>query len=285
MINHIVIGAGRSGTTTLTEYLKQHNKVSNSIIKEVHYFTLDEQYAKGSGHFNSFFEYEKPINSTADTYALTSKIAPKRLFKYNPNCRITIILRNPVERAFSNYYYAINNGHQSNKPSFLDCLENDSLGKIDKDIVKQNNLNHFYGGLYYQHISEWLQFFRPQQLFICTTEQLKTDTQQLLNNWFHFLGIDKQQIKVIEPQNKSNQTKSKLLQQFLLNRKHPLRKIMKLIPFKKSIIKSGLIDKLYKLNKTREETAPKLTQQEIEKANNYFKDDLEKLKNKFKITL
>ncbi len=190
-LDHIIIGAGRSGTTSLVAYLKQHPSVNFSSIKEVTYFSVNDHYNRGKGFLHSFFkEKEGLLNATSDTYLLMDKEAPKRLFEYNSKAKITVILREPSVRTHSNYHFSVNHGYIDESVSLMDSekLEKEVLDK--QGIIKQNNHCNFYGSLYHLHLTSWLTYFKREQLFICTTKQLKDNPQTLMDEYFSFLGLD-----------------------------------------------------------------------------------------------
>ena len=276
-VNTIIIGAGRSGTTSLYEYLKQHPDVYFSITKEVHYFSIAELYARGESYFHSLFPdvKDQKIIATADTYLLIDKQAPERIKNYNPAMKIIILLRDPVDRAYSNYNYSINYGHEKKQVSFLGSmpLEYDRLNNLN--IVDQNNLCHFYGSLYDQHVSYWMQFFPAENFIILKTDDLQKSPQQTVNQLFNFLKIEEIAIDTSQKFNKAAKAKSKYIQQLLLNRDHPLRKIMRIFlkPFRNILIRSGIIDKISGMNKTEAVIEP-LKEAERKAASAYFEKDL-----------
>ena len=111
-LNHIIIGAGRSGTTSLVAYLQQHPKINFSSIKEVTYFSVVDHYNRGVEFLHSFFERKEGIlNATSDTYLLMDMDAPKRISDYNSELKITVILREPLSRTHSNYIFSVNHGY------------------------------------------------------------------------------------------------------------------------------------------------------------------------------
>jgi hypothetical protein len=123
-IDLLIVGAGRSGTTSISKYLEEHSQVCFSNIKEVHFFTFADLYKKGDKYLFNFFRHFKneKIIATADTYAMIDDDAINRVFQYNPKMKIIFILRNPVDRAYSNYIYSINNGYAPHNTSFNDSL-------------------------------------------------------------------------------------------------------------------------------------------------------------------
>lgn len=287
-VDTIIIGAGRSGTTSVFAWMEQHPDIQFSITKEVHYFSLPDLFARGENYFHSLFEGpDKKVTATADTYLLMDHDAPARIKAYNPNMRIIVMLRDPVERAFSNYQYSVQFGHERSDISFADtiALEAERL-RLD-DIAAKNNLCHCYGSLYALHLSVWAQYFSKEQFFIGTLTQLKNDPVQLYTNLSAFLQIPYVPFQEQNTAfNAATGVKWKWLQQLLLNRKHPLRRALTFCirPFRNLIIKSGIIDKLYALNR-KQMVFSKLTSEEKSIVAPYFENDLKKLQDNWCISL
>lgn len=101
--NFIIVGAQKSGTTALHYYLSQHPWLQSSVEKELHFFSSDKLYSKGMD-----FYYSKFLNKDQDVLSfeaspsyLMHKEAYKRIYKYNRKIKLIVILRDPVERAYS----------------------------------------------------------------------------------------------------------------------------------------------------------------------------------------
>jgi len=275
---------GRCGTTSLSAYIQQHPGINESPIKEVHYFSIDDHYSKGDGYLDEHFNKKQGITSTADTYLLLSTEAPARIKLHNPNIKISVLLRDPVSRTYSNYHYGINNGYEKENISFLASKEKESKF-INSDIILKNNLCHFEGSLYFKLLQNWLAHFDKDQIQILLTSDLKNQPQKVMNELSDFLAIDRFTINPLEKQNEAKQVKSKSMQQFLLNRDHWLRKTVRVplkIKFIKSIVlKSGVNDKLHGINKKEGEGYPAMTEEERLFCVAYFKDDREALNTTF----
>lgn len=285
-LNHIIIGAGRSGTTSLVEYLKQHDAVNFSSIKEVTYFSLKDHFKRGEAYLHSFFKNDKKINATSDTYLLMSKDAPARIAKYNPNIKIAVILREPSARTYSNYHFSVNHGYIDKSVSLIDSQKLEEYA-LKQDIVTQNNHANFNGSLYYLHLTQWLKYFKRNQLFICTTNQLKDNPKQLMSDYFNFLNIDNIEVKEIEAQHKAAGVKHKQLNKFLVNREHWLRKLiskpLQIGILRNVVLNSNVVDKI-KDNNRQEMTYKAMTDNEKAFCEAFFKDDLKKLNDEFGVT-
>jgi hypothetical protein len=167
-VNTIIIGAGRSGTTTLFKMMEQHPEVCFSDIKEVNYFSVPDLYKRGVAYLHSFYKKwnNEAVVALADTYLMIDHDAIAKLHDYNPEMKIIVMLRNPVDRAYSSYNYSVNYGHHKAYDSFLDSIERETLIAEEYDISNRNNFGHFYAGLYHMHLEHWLKVFKRDQLLI-----------------------------------------------------------------------------------------------------------------------
>ncbi len=286
-VNAIIIGAGRSGTTTLYQYLENHPDVCFSDIKEVHYFSVDDLYKRGENYYHSFWKHCKneSIKASADTYLLIDKKAPQRIAEYNSEIKIIIILRNPAERAWSSYQYALNNGYIKKDVSFIQSIKDEENYK-NADITIQNNLCNLWQSMYFEHISFWSEFFPRENILILKTAELKEQPKKLLKKLSDFLNIA--EFKVTDTSlkaNKAAKAKSKLLQQFMLNRNNPARKFLRnALPekLKQKILHSKLPEKISSINK-KEITYPEMSEEERKFAEELLKKDTERMKKVFGI--
>jgi hypothetical protein len=285
-VNTLIIGAGRSGTTTLYTYLKAHSDVCFSYIKEVPFFSIKEHYRKGEKYYHSFFRKcnSMPVIASADTYLLMDHDAISRIYAYNPEMKIIVMLRDPVSRDYSSYNYSVNFGHHDAYASFLDSVEVEKEITGESDIVKRNNVGHFYGSLYYEHLSKWTGEFPREQLLLLKTSDLSDDPQKFSNDLFSFLGIPDYKGE-IERVNAAAVPKNKRMEELFMDRGNLPRRFIRKVtprPLKNLIMRSGIVDKLHKANR-REQSVVPLSKEDVKMAMQYFRDDLELLKREFHI--
>ncbi len=287
-LDHLIIGMGRCGTTSLCAYIEQHPGINTSPIKEVHYFSIQELYEQGEEYLSQHFEKAAGITSTADTYLLLSEEAPARIKAHNPQIKLTVLLRDPASRTYSNYHYAINNGYDKSGVSFIESLEHERQF-LDEGIILKNNLCHWEGSLYHKLLNNWLAHFPKEQICVLRTMDLINAPQLVMDRLCEHLGLEKIEIYPLEKQNAAKQVKSRSVQQFLLNRDHWLRKVvrvpLKIRFFKKLVLKSGVNDGLHRINKKDGEGYPPMTPEERAFCENYFREDLKRLQEDFGITL
>ena len=287
-VNTLIIGAGRSGTTSLFTYLEAHNDVCFSIIKEVHYFSIVELFRKGEKYYHSFFRRCKnePVIASADTYLLMDHEAIPRIHAYNPEMKIIVMLRDPVKRAYSSYNYSVNYGHHEAYAAFLDSIEVEKNIDEETNIVTRNNVGHFYGSLYYEHLSKWTTVFPREQFLLLKTSDLKESPQKLSEELFSFLDLSNHQGE-IERVNPAAVPGSMKLEKFLLDRDSVSRKFIRRVTprfLKNLIMGSGVVDKLHDANRKEQSVTP-LSKEEAEKAMRFFTNDLQLLKKEFGIII
>lgn len=286
-VNLLIIGAGRSGTTSLYEYLKDHPDICFSNFKEIPYFTVPDIFTRGESYYHSFFKpkYQK-IVASSDTYLLIDPEAPKKIYHYNPEIRFIIMLREPISRAYSSYIYAIKNGHEKKSTSFIESFNNEKKNIEKEDIAVKNNLGHFYTGLYHKHIKNWMEYFPRENFLLIKTDELKNDYKNVLNKISNFLNInnflDKREVRT----NEAAGVKNMFLHRLIINRNSSLRKFLrKILPdsIKSVIFNSGIIEKIKFLNK-KQTSYKTMNQKEQDIVKNYFKKDLGQLKDEFGIS-
>ncbi|MEM7550911.1 MAG: sulfotransferase domain-containing protein [Bacteroidota bacterium] len=195
----LIIGAGKSGTTSLDNYLKQHPEIFISSRKEPNFFGYE--FSKESDfdtederiHFvNSVTKIEDYLNlfadaddhhvkgETSNTY-LYHDIAPERIKRYIPNVRLMAIFRNPAERLYSRFLHLARDNRMPTE-SFNDCFDKTSVWWKRNDLVKE--------GFYFKHISRYFELFERESIKVFFYEDLRDNSKRLLKEMYEFLDVD-----------------------------------------------------------------------------------------------
>ena len=200
----IIIGAQKSGTTSLFNYLSRHPQVIPSFTKEVHYFDGGKDpgidtYARGSGWYRAHF----PIKTMSGRYTLTGEASPlyifnpavpQRIFRLLPQVKLIALLRNPVERAVSHYYHERRKGREP--LSILEAFDSEAkriqTALQEKDYKNLNFINFTYlkRGLYAEQLERYFNFFDKNQILIIKSENFFTNPGRAMIPVCRFLGID-----------------------------------------------------------------------------------------------
>jgi hypothetical protein len=192
----LIIGAARCGTTSLFVQLQQHPDVYLPPSKrpEPHFFLKEDEYRKGLRYYsNRFFTWWNGESAAgeASTSYIYQDYVPGRIHKHLPEVRLILLLRNPVDRAYSHYWYSVQNG--------LESLSFEGALKKEEERIRHPNSQfeaevqpyaYLDRGRYYTQIRRYLRFFKREQLLILFFEDLKTAPVDLVRATFRFLNVD-----------------------------------------------------------------------------------------------
>src|SRR5947209_6909997 len=208
MPDFIIIGAQKGGTTSLYRYLIDHPNIAPIYIKEPHFF--DIHFHKGVGWYRSHFptavekyyaryvEKHDLITGEASPYYLFHPRAPQRVAKTLPRAKLIVLLRNPIDRAYSQYQ------HQLRQPgveplSFEEAIayEEKRLAGEEEKILrdeKYDSFNHrHYSYLarstYVDQLRRWMSIFPREQFLILKSEELYAEPTAIVNQTLEFLNI------------------------------------------------------------------------------------------------
>jgi len=214
--NFIIVGAQKSGTTTLYDVLNNHPEVNMSLIKEVNYFTSNKKMSKGLEYYSKSFrapeKTEKVTGEASPGYMCYPGVA-KQIKKDLGDIKIVMILRDPIQRAFSQYWD--NRRHLSEY-----MTENEIVDKYLFSEYIPGQRGYFSRGTYINYIKEYVQNFEVNQIHIIILEELIRDPEMHLKSLFEFLKIStsKKHLKLNKASNSSMIWKNPI---YLLFLRHP----------------------------------------------------------------
>src|ERR687891_758843 len=191
--NFFIVGAQKAATTSLYFYLKEIPGVYMSPLKEPFYFSPHAVPNSASDVIRDEKEYlrlfEKAGGYTAIGEAtpiyLWDPDAPKLIHQTVPHARIIMILRDPIERAYSNYLMYIKYG--GIKSSFYDELMRDY--KIQEKLYGKSQL-YVEMGMYYEQVKRYFDTFGRKQVKVIIFEEFIQHIEQSINEILAFLGVN-----------------------------------------------------------------------------------------------
>ena len=193
-VDFFIVGAPKAGTTSLYHYLNEHPQVEMSSQKEPDYFS-DKAIHKqgmyyGKNRVNTLDKYESLFvqkesvvyGEGSVSYLFYDNVA-EDIKKYNPNAKIIIMLRNPIERAFSHYLMDYRLG-----------LISDSFENILAKKSKHKNAHLFYQqyievSKYAKQIQRYLDFFEKDNILVIDYEDFKKNVSKTVDQVYNFLNI------------------------------------------------------------------------------------------------
>jgi hypothetical protein len=195
----IITGFLKCGTTSLYEYMIKHPNILQISQKELMFFNVEKNYTLGLDWYLSNFppipESADYISGEASTLYCLNKLAGERVKKHFPNTKLIFILRNPVNRAISNYFF---NQKQigKNQKTLEEVIERETK-KINKLIHQGKDIGTelsgsagiISSGLYVYFIEKWLHLFPREQVLFLQTETLAKEPQLVMDTVFNFLNL------------------------------------------------------------------------------------------------
>lgn len=194
--NFIVIGTMKGGTSSMYYYLQQHTQVSMAYKGEVHFF--DNNFHKGVRWYRSFF----PLKYKAKIQAI-GEVTPGYIFKdcvlervkaLVPEARFIILLRNPVDRAYSHFQQR--ERRQLSGLTFEEFITPALSGTAKSDELSSNMLRR---GLYGQQIIRWFKHFDRSQFLLIESEEFFADPNTIMKQVHKFLGLKHEPVINLNP--------------------------------------------------------------------------------------
>jgi sulfotransferase family protein len=183
--NFLIIGAAKGGTTSLLEYLAPHPDVY-MVPQELHFF--DREFARGPDWYREQFsqaQAQKIVGEKTPGY-LFHPLAPKRMADLVPDAKLAVILRHPVERAYSHYRM------QVAKHTLDDSFEEHIRREMrDPDAPPPHHHKLYLAqGKYVEQLRPLCELYPRESVLVLTMEELKGDPERVYQEMCRFLGID-----------------------------------------------------------------------------------------------
>jgi Sulfotransferase domain len=190
-VDFVIAGAQKGGTTALDAYLRQHPEIGMADVKEVHFFDNEKFFRAGKpplSFYHSFFSgvlSRRRIGETTPSYMYWRAI-PQRIRDYNPAMKLVVILRNPIERAYSHWNMERERGTE--RLSFGAALQAE-LVRAREAQPNQHKNAYIHRGFYAGQIERIWSCFPKNQTLILKNEDLRKNPLETLNEVCRFLEV------------------------------------------------------------------------------------------------
>jgi len=189
----LIVGAMKAGTTTLVKLLKKSEDIFIPN-QELHYF--DKHFNEPFDSYLKHFPKDRTVaGEKTATYSYDPDV-PKRIFNVLPNIKLIWILRDPIERAYSNYWHAYKKGGELQ--SFEEVIRHDQK-RYEKNIFKA----YLKRSKYIEQIERFLNFFELDQMHFLLLEELKKNQSKELKKLSDFLDILPFKVESVPQTNKT----------------------------------------------------------------------------------
>lgn len=201
-LDFMIIGAQKSATTSLYNYLKPHPEIFMSSSKEAPFFTKKELFDKGWEQFaDEFFSGADPLKfwGTASPQYMGDDRAAERIHKLMPDARLIAILRNPVDRAYSHFTMQVRRElekrsfdqaiEESLQPQALEYARKNMPEPIDGHADEDETGHYVVWGEYARVLKEFLRYFPREQLLVLYMDDLMAEPAETYKKVVDFIGI------------------------------------------------------------------------------------------------
>ena len=179
----IVAGAGKSGTTALWEYLKAHPEVCMASIKEPYFFSQEGpsgRFSKGLNWYQGLWkdcQGQKAFGEITPAYMVRSD-TPALIHKTIPNVRLIFVLRDPVDRIYSLYWFSRQGGEPL--PDFPLFFQ-ERHPKLERFI---------YTSSYQIHLNRYLDVFPREQIQVLLYDDMGQDLAAFMRRVYAYIGVN-----------------------------------------------------------------------------------------------
>lgn len=305
--NFFIIGAARSGTTSLYHYLNGHPEIFMSPIKETNFFALDERPCQENDYlgfswprdrewiedtfqnrtvteldsYRTLFDKvtnEKAIGEASPFY-LFSRHAPKRIRYHVPSAKLIAVLRHPVDRAYSHFVQHLRSEQESNS-DFVHALEAEETSITERQGGTRRLLRT---GFYYRQLKRYYDRFDSKQLRVATYDRFNADPRSLLREIFGFLEVDQDfPIEVSTTFNAGGLPKATLFDRFLRGQTTLKAMIKKVLPTKVVTRLANVQNTLQNVNLVKQTLAEE-TRREL--THRYYREEILQLQDLCRLDL
>jgi hypothetical protein len=181
--NFVIIGTQKGGTSLLYRLLIRHPLVEPAATKELHFF--DNNFAEGQSWYERYFpqskriDDRKTVSGEATPSYLFDPLVPERMAKTVPDARLIALLRNPVDRAYSQYQMRVRRGHEDR--SFEEAIRQETAGESRADYLAR--------GRYAEQLERFAFFADRNNLLVMKAENFFSHRWDVFDRTLEFLEL------------------------------------------------------------------------------------------------
>lgn len=243
--------------------MNEHPEILCSDKDSIHYFDMFYHFWE-DWYYSNFdkesYKEDKKLFDPTPSY-IRSPLAPKRIYEYNPDAKIILTIRNPIERAFSHYW------HEKKKKkinfSFEEVFENYDLFS-----------SRVEPWMYYMHIKRYLQYFNKDQILLTLFNEISENPEKYVKEVFSFVWVDDK----FKPQNLYKTYNKAWFNYKILN--HISANLKSKLKFKENNIFDKFFAKIW-----RKEYEVWMSEDIRKKLKDVFKEDMDNLSKEFNVDI
>ena len=285
----MIVGAQKCGTSSLLRYLEQHPDIHTHAQPEMTFFLQAREYTHGyEWAFAKYFAGEQNRDEIENKQLIAKNVmvmhspeVMQRIYEHNPDIHLVVLLREPVARAYSAYWWARRRGWENIK-TYEEALAAEEA-RLNEDWFKWRQCAYQYNGIYYPYVKNLITQFGSNRVHCILTDDLKENAQAVCEQLFEHIGVRTDFKTVIhERHNQATMPHSErfnyLFTQFLASHNPIRRAIRKLVPDATAYkLRKAILHWNDKPQKNVDSTPPPLNPETREQQMTYFKPFNEQL--------
>ena len=226
-VEFFCVGAQKAGTTTMHDTLVRHAQIYLPEQKETKFFADDSLYSKGIDYYErAYFSggRDAQILGEVDPEYLYFPYVADRIHRYNRHAKIIVLLRNPIDRAYSHYLMSVSRGFET--LPFAEALRAEAV-RTSRDYFSDVHFSYASRGLYHAQVSRFIRLFGAERVRCFLMEDLAASFPETISAVCEFLEVDGSPIlSDCVRSNEAVRPRSVLLSGFL-HRDHMLKRWVK----------------------------------------------------------
>jgi hypothetical protein len=200
VVDFVVCGTQKGGTSALDAYLREHAEICMAEKKEVHFFDNDRYFSGRTPDYATYHSWFDPkpthklIGEATPIYMYWFD-APRRIWEYNPDMKIVVVLRNPMERAFSHWNMERSRG--ADDSTFWKAIQNERQSCREALPHQHRVFSYVDRGFYLEQLRRIWTYFPTEQVLVIKNEDLRNHPDSTLRELCGFLGV--RQLGALKP--------------------------------------------------------------------------------------
>ncbi|MEQ9549037.1 MAG: sulfotransferase [Coleofasciculus sp. G3-WIS-01] len=277
----LIIGVQKAGTTSIYNYLNQHPQIYMSPVKETNFLekNWEEIEDQRKAKIDTFEKYcqlftgvkdEIAIGEASPNYLFHYESSSERIKRYVPNAKLIAVLRNPIDRAYSDYLMHIRDAIGKGKRT---SLSEQIKYRADKSFL-------ILKGFYYKHLQHFYEEFDRDKIKVYLYDDLSKDPVEFMQNMYRFVGVDDTFLPDVSKKAQVAQVPKNTAVNNILRQQNPLRTMVSsglrfILPLE---VRQNLRSRLIQMNSQDKKAAP-LSPEDRQQLIELYREDILKLQD------
>jgi len=191
-VDFLICGTQKGGTSALDAYCRQHPELLLPAEKELHFFDDETRFSGLEADYSHYHQHfpkavaGKLRGESTPVYMYWPNAAA-RIQRYNPDMKLIVLLRNPVERAYSHWQMESTRGHES--LSFSEAIRTEDSRLSGGSSEDKRVYSYIDRGRYQSQLENLWALFGREQVLVLFSEDLRRVRDEVLTSVSEFLGI------------------------------------------------------------------------------------------------